>query len=188
MVTRFKNLIPATLITRSVSEILKFRKSFKNIILKPLYGNGGKDVFFLKSNDPNFSVLLDKFLLESKEPIIIQEFLSNVKRGDKRILLLDGVPVGALNRFPQKGEIRSNLHIGGIAKKTNLNKKDFDICSAIGPYLKEKGLLFAGIDVIDGKLTEINVTSPTCIQEIDKLNKTNISRLIWDSIKNKKSR
>ncbi len=183
MVTRFNKLVPNTLITRSTYEISKFRKEYKQIIIKPLYGNGGSDVFYIKNKDPNFSVILEKMFSSFLEPLIVQEYLPKVTKGDKRILLVNGKPVGAINRIPRNNEIRSNLHIGGLAKKSTLTKNDIYICEEIGPYLKEKGLLFAGIDIIDNKLTEINVTSPTCIQEIDKYNNSNISSLIWDEIK-----
>lgn len=183
MVTRFNKLVPNTLITRNTYEISKFRKEYKQIIIKPLYGNGGSDVFYIKNKDPNFSVILEKMFSSFLEPLIVQEYLPKVTKGDKRILLVNGKPVGAINRIPRNNEIRSNLHIGGLAKKSTLTKNDIYICEEIGPYLKEKGLLFAGIDIIDNKLTEINVTSPTCIQEIDKYNNSNISSLIWDEIK-----
>ena len=181
-VTRFPYLMPNTIITRNTSDIYSFLDQHKEIIIKPLYGNGGTGIFYFKEKSINFETLLEALLDGSKEPIIIQEFLPNVTLGDKRIILFDGKPVGAVNRVPKSGEIRSNIHVGGTAKKTTLNKQDMKICETIGPELKNRGLFFAGIDVINGKLTEINVTSPTCIQEIEKFNGTNISKIFWDNI------
>ncbi len=185
MVTQFNDITPSTLITRSLSEINKFQNGHEKVIMKPLYGNGGKDIFLLNKSDPNCNVLIESMLENIKEPMIFQEYLPNVSKGDKRILLIDGNPVGAINRLPQKGEIRSNLHIGGIAEKYNLSDKDIEICEIVGPHLKKLGLLFSGIDVIGDKITEINVTSPTCIQEIDAYNKTNIAEKLWNAIEEK---
>ena len=184
-VTRFPNLMPTTLITRNITDIYNFLADHKEIIIKPLYGNGGAGIFYFKDKSTNFDTLLEVLLGGSLEPIIIQEFLPNVAMGDKRIILLDGKPVGAVNRIPKSGEIRSNIHVGGKAVKTDITKQDMEICEVIGPELKARGLLFAGIDVINGKLTEINVTSPTCIQEIDKFNNTNISKNFWDIVESK---
>ena len=177
----FYHLMPPTIISREYKKIIDFIKKHKNIVFKPLFGNGGKDVYFLNEKDPNLNIIIENMLL-NREHAIAQKFIKKVSLGDKRILLLNGKPVGAVNRIPNKNEIRANLHIGGIAKKTSLSKRDFFICNEISKKLKEKGLFFSGIDIIDGYLTEINVTSPTCIREIDKLNKTNISKLFWNEV------
>ena len=179
-VTEFSNFMPETLITRETSEIIKFKKKNKNIIIKPLYGNGGEGVFFIKDKDSNFNVIVENFLNLNKEQFIIQSYIPEVKKGDKRIILIDGEVVGAINRLPAKNENRSNMHVGGKPIKTSLNKNDKLICRTISPYLKSKGLFFVGIDVIGNYLTEINVTSPTGIREINLLNKTNIEKIFWD--------
>ena len=181
LVTNFYDLMPPTIISRNEIEIQNFLKVHKECIIKPLYGNGGKDVFFSFINDPNLSVILEKFL-EQEEHFIIQKFIKGVSKGDKRILLINGEPVGAINRIPNKSEIRANLHIGGSAKKTTLSKKDLKICRKIKKTLQEKELFFAGIDIIDSYLTEINVTSPTCIREIDYFNRDNIASKFWKSV------
>ena len=175
----FFNLMPPTLISRQKSNIIKFVKKFKKVVIKPIYGNGGSNVFYLNEKDPNLNIIIDTLISET-EHIIVQKFIKNVKKGDKRILLINGLPVGAVNRIPVNNEIRANLHIGGRAKKTNLTKREKFICNQIKSKLREKGLFFTGIDVIDGYLTEINVTSPTCIREIDALNKVNISYIYWE--------
>ena len=175
----FFNLMPPTLISRQKSNIIKFVKKFKKVVIKPIYGNGGSNVFYLNEKDPNLNIIIDSLISET-EHIIVQKFIKNVKKGDKRILLINGLPVGAVNRIPVNNEIRANLHIGGRAKKTNLTKREKFICNQIKSKLREKGLFFTGIDVIDGYLTEINVTSPTCIREIDTLNKVNISYIYWE--------
>ena len=175
----FFNLMPPTLISRHKSNIIKFVKKFKKVVIKPIYGNGGSNVFYLNEKDPNLNIIIDSLISET-EHIIVQKFIKNVKKGDKRILLINGLPVGAVNRIPVNNEIRANLHIGGRAKKTNLTKREKFICNQIKSKLREKGLFFTGIDVIDGYLTEINVTSPTCIREIDSLNKVNISYIYWE--------
>ena len=175
----FFNLMPPTLISKQKSNIIKFVKKFKKVVIKPIYGNGGSNVFYLNEKDPNLNIIIDSLILET-EHVIVQKFIKNVKKGDKRILLINGLPVGAVNRVPVNNEIRANLHIGGRAKKTNLTKREKFICNQIKSKLREKGLFFTGIDVIDGYLTEINVTSPTCIREIDTLNKVNISSIYWE--------
>ena len=175
----FFKLMPPTLISKQKSQLIKFVKKFKKVVIKPIYGNGGSNVFYLNEKDPNFNIIIDNLISET-EHIIVQKFIKNVKRGDKRILLINGLPVGAVNRVPVKNEIRANLHIGGRAKKTNLTKREKFICKQIKSKLREKGLFFTGIDIIDGYLTEINVTSPTCIREIDNLNKVNISYIYWE--------
>ena len=181
-VTEFSKFMPETLITRERSEIIKFKKKNKKIIIKPLYGNGGEGVFYIKDNDSNFNVILEHFLKLSDEQFIIQNYIPEVKKGDKRIILIDGEVVGAINRIPAKNENRSNMHVGGKPTETSLNKNDKLICEAISPYLKSKGLFFVGIDVIGKYLTEINVTSPTGIREINRLNNTKIERIFWDKV------
>ena len=181
-VTEFSQFMPETLITREVNEIIKFKKKNKKIIIKPLYGNGGEGVFYIKDNDSNFNVILEHFLKLSDEQFIIQNYIPEVKKGDKRIILIDGEVVGAINRIPAKNENRSNMHVGGKPIQTSLNKNDKVICETISPYLKSKGLFFVGIDVIGKYLTEINVTSPTGIREINRLNNTKIERIFWDKV------
>ncbi len=179
-VTEFSKFMPETLITRETNEIIKFKNKNKNIIIKPLYGNGGEGVFYIKDNDSNFNVIIENFLSSNEEQFIIQSYIPEVKKGDKRIILIDGEVVGAINRIPAKNENRSNMHVGGKPIKTSLNKSDKLICKTISPHLKAKGLFFVGIDVIGDYLTEINVTSPTGIREINRLNKTNIEKIFWD--------
>ena len=179
-VTEFSKFMPDTLITRETDEIIKFKNKNKNIIIKPLYGNGGEGVFYVKDNDSNFNVIIENFLNSNEEQFIVQSYIPEVKKGDKRIILIDGEVVGAINRIPAKNENRSNMHVGGKPIKTSLNKNDKLICDTISPHLKAKGLFFVGIDVIGNYLTEINVTSPTGIREINKLNKTNIEKNFWD--------
>ena len=179
-VTEFSKFMPETLITRETNEIIKFKNKNKNIIIKPLYGNGGEGVFYIKDNDSNFNVIIENFLNSNEEQFIIQSYIPEVKKGDKRIILIDGEVVGAINRIPAKNENRSNMHVGGKPIKTSLNKNDKLICDTISPHLKAKGLFFVGIDVIGNYLTEINVTSPTGIREINRLNKTNIEKIFWD--------
>ena len=175
----FFKLMPPTLISKQKTNIIKFVKKFKKVVIKPIYGNGGSNVFYLNEKDPNLNIIIDSLISET-EHVIVQKFIKNVKKGDKRILLINGLPVGAVNRVPVNNEIRANLHIGGKAKKTKLTKREKFICNQIKSKLREKGLFFTGIDVIDGYLTEINVTSPTCIREIDTLNKVNISYIYWE--------
>ncbi len=179
-VTEFSKFMPETLITRETNEIIKFKNKNKNIIIKPLYGNGGEGVFYIKDNDSNFNVIIESFLNSNEEQFIIQSYIPEVKKGDKRIILINGEVVGAINRIPAKNENRSNMHVGGKPIKTSLNKHDKLICETISPHLKAKGLFFVGIDVIGNYLTEINVTSPTGIREINRLNKTNIEKIFWD--------
>jgi len=179
-VTEFSKFMPDTLITRETDEIIKFKNKNKNIIIKPLYGNGGEGVFYVKDNDSNFNVIIENFLNSNEEQFIVQSYIPEVKKGDKRIILIDGEVVGAINRIPAKNENRSNMHVGGKPIKTSLNKNDKLICETISPHLKAKGLFFVGIDVIGNYLTEINVTSPTGIREINRLNKTNIEKIFWD--------
>ena len=184
-VTHFENVMPPTLITSDEEEIFGFRKEFKDIIVKPLFGNGGAGVFHIKPDDENLSSLIELHKTFYREPLMIQEYVPAVRQGDKRIILIDGKPVGAVNRVPAKGEARSNMHVGGKPMKCKLTGRDREICEIIGPSLKEKGLLFVGIDVIGNYLTEINVTSPTGIQELSRFEDTNIASLIWDAIEKK---
>ena len=181
LVTDFHEIMPPTLISRNKKKIRGFFNIHKKCIFKPLYGNGGKDIFLSSVDDPNYSVIVEKFL-EEKEHFIVQKFIKGVAKGDKRILLIDGIPVGAINRMPKKKEIRANLHIGGNAKKTNLTKRDLEICEKIKNTLQKKGLFFAGIDIIDNYLTEINVTSPTCIREINHFNKDDLAEKFWKGV------
>ena len=184
-VTHFENVMPPTLITSDEEEIFGFRKEFKDIIVKPLFGNGGAGVFHIKPDDENLSSLIELHKTFYREPLMIQEYVPAVRQGDKRIILIDGRPVGAVNRVPAKGEARSNMHVGGKPMKCELTGRDREICEIIGPSLKEKGLLFVGIDVIGNYLTDINVTSPTGIQELSRFEDTNIASLIWDAIEKK---
>lgn len=179
-VTEFPDLTPPTLITRDVGRIREFRAANGDIIIKPLYGNGGSGVFRLAADDPTFNALTEMFLGASPEPMIAQKYLPAVRKGDKRIILLDGEAVGALNRVPAAGETRSNLHVGGKAESVAMTARDQEICDRIGPALSERGLILVGIDVIGDYLTEINVTSPTGVQEIRRFGGPDISALFWD--------
>ena len=181
-VTRFKGVMPPTLITRNQTEITAFREEHRDIILKPLFGNGGAGVFHLREDDENLNALLEMFLESSRDPIIAQRYLPEVRAGDKRIILVEGEAVGAINRIPAAGESRANMHVGGRAVKSSLTSREAEICEIIGPALMERGLTFVGIDVIGGYLTEINVTSPTGIQEIERFDGVRITALIWDAI------
>ncbi len=181
-VTEFPELMPPTLITRDKQSVLEFRQEHKDIIIKPLYGNGGQGVFRIREGDENLNALIEVYEEIYREPIIAQAYLPEIRQGDKRIVLVDGTPVGAINRVPSEGEARSNLHVGGRAEKVDLTARDREICERIGPSLKDRGLIFVGIDVIGDCLTEINVTSPTGIQEMSRFNETNIPGLIWDAI------
>jgi glutathione synthase len=184
--TRFEGLLPPTLITRDADEIRAFRAEFKDIIVKPLYGNGGSGVFRIREGDENLASLLEMFGAINREPVIVQKYLADVRKGDKRIILVDGKAVGAINRVPAEGEARSNMHVGGKAEKSMLTKREQEICEAIGPELRKRGLIFVGIDVIGDYLTEINVTSPTGIQEIDRFDGANLAGFVWDAIEEKR--
>jgi glutathione synthase len=184
-VTHFPELMPPTLIASSKKEVVAFRQEHKDIIVKPLFGNGGAGVFHIGPEDENLSSLLEMFTQFYREPVIAQKYLSAVRQGDKRIILVDGEPVGAIDRIPPPGEARSNMHAGGKPVAAKLNERDKEICAAIGPTLKARGLIFVGIDVIGGYLTEINVTSPTGIQEIDRYDGGNLSALVWDAIESR---
>ena len=182
LMLKFPKLIPPTLITKSKDEVNKFMNQYNQCVVKPLYGNGGEDIFFLNKKDKNYNQILEAFLKKNNEPFIIQKFLPEIKKGDKRIILIDGNPVGAVKRMPKGNEIRSNIHVGGQCVKTGLSKRDLQICESIKKELINNGLFFAGIDVIGNFLTEINVTSPTCIQEIKQLYKIDIAKIIWDKL------
>jgi glutathione synthase len=181
-VTEFSELMPPTLITRDRAEINAFRAEHGDIVMKPLYGNGGAAVFRLEKNDLNYGSLYDLFAATFREPWVVQKFLPGVRQGDKRIILVDGEFAGAVNRVPAADDLRSNMVRGGAAVATDLTPREREICERLGPALRERGLLFSGIDVIDGWLTEINVTSPTGIRAIKNLGGPDIAALIWDKI------
>ncbi len=178
----FPQLMPPTLISRDPQAISAFRARHNDIILKPLYGNGGAGVFRVKPDDGNYGSLLEMFFERSREPIMAQAFLPAVREGDKRVILIDGEAVGGINRRPKAGETRSNLHVGGTAEPTQLTEADKAICAAIGPELKRRGLVLVGIDVIGGKLTEVNVTSPTGVQEMKRFSGVDAASLFWDAV------
>jgi glutathione synthase len=182
LVLNYPHLTPPTMIARDLATIRAFRARHGDIILKPLYGNGGAGVFRLDPNDRNLASLHELFTGMSREPLIVQKFLPDVAKGDKRIILVDGEPIGAINRVPQAGETRSNMHAGGRPEKIGLTARDLEICAAIGPDLKAKGQIFVGIDVIGDWLTEINVTSPTGLQELERFDGTNGAARIWEVI------
>ncbi len=181
-VTEFTELTPPTLITRDRREIVGFREEYGDIIIKPLYGNGGAGVFRIAGGDENLASLLEIFEDVYREPFVVQQYLPAVRQGDKRIILVEGEPVGIINRVPAAGEARSNMHVGGRAEAAEMTARDRDICAAIGPTLRERGLIFVGIDVIGEYLTEINVTSPTGIREVKRFGGADIAALIWDAI------
>ncbi|MFN4309806.1 MAG: glutathione synthase [Ferrovibrio sp.] len=181
-VTHFDGVMPPTLISSDMEAIKSFRAEHGDIILKPLFGNGGAGVFRLRPDDENLGSLLEMFTKLSREPVIVQRYLPEVRQGDKRIILIDGRPAGAVNRVPAKGEARSNMHVGGRPEKSTLTDRDREICDIIGPHLKREGLIFVGIDVIGGYLTEINVTSPTGIQQINRFDGVRLEAEIWDAI------
>jgi glutathione synthase len=185
-VTHFDGLMPPTLITSSAEAVRDFRTEHKDIIVKPLYGNGGSGVFHITPGDENLNALLEMFTQMFREPVIVQKYLPEVRQGDKRIILVDGNPVGAINRVPAAGESRSNMHAGGTPLASTLTRREHDICEAIGPALRERGLIFVGIDVIGDYLTEINVTSPTGIQEINRFDGVKIEADIWDAIERRR--
>jgi glutathione synthase len=182
LVTEFPDLMPPTLISRNRAEIEAFRLEHGDLVMKPLYGNGGAGVFKVGKTDENFNGFIDLFLGLGREPWMIQRFLPKVTEGDKRIILVDGVAMGAINRVPAPGDIRSNLVRGGAAFATDLSTREQEICARIGPTLKARGLIFVGIDVIDGNLTEINVTSPTGLRAIQRLGGPDLAHAIWDAI------
>ena len=185
LVLDFPDLTPPTTIARDLDTLKAFRDRHGDMILKPLYGNGGAGVFKLLSGDNNLTSLHELFTGFSREPLIAQKFLPDVSKGDKRVILVDGEPVGAINRVPAKGETRSNMHVGGRPEKVELSDRDREICARIGPLLREKGQVFVGIDVIGNWLTEINVTSPTGIQELERFDGINVAEKIWEAIEAK---
>ncbi len=186
LVTEFPDLMPPTLITRDKAEIDAFRREHGDVVMKPLYGNGGAAVFKVSTKDPNFGSLYDLFSVTFREPWVIQRFLPKVVDGDKRIILVDGVALGAVNRVPTGDDIRSNMVRGGAAETTELSDREREICERIGPMLRDLGLIFVGIDVIDGHLTEINVTSPTGLRAIKRLGGPDLAAAIWDAIESKR--
>jgi glutathione synthase len=187
LVTTFPGLMPPTLITWDTEEIRSFRREHQDIIVKPLFGNGGAGVFRIKPDDENLASLLEMHFARSREPLMIQRYEPAVRQGDKRIILVDGEPLGAINRVPAAGESRSNMHVGGRPEATKLTPRERDICAAIGPTLKRQGLIFVGIDVIGDYLTEINVTSPTGLQEIARFDGVHLEQAIWDVIEQKRA-
>ena len=187
LIMEFLDLIPPTMIARSLDAIRAFRAEHGDIIIKPLYGNGGAGIFKLTSGDANLAALYELFVGINREPLMVQKFLPDVTAGDKRVILVDGEAVGAINRVPQAGETRSNMHVGGRPEKVAMTDRDREICARLGPTLREKGLIFTGIDVIGNWLTEINVTSPTGIQELERFDGTNSAALIWDAIEARRS-
>ncbi|MCC5965855.1 MAG: glutathione synthase [Natronohydrobacter sp.] len=186
LVLQFPDLTPPTMIARDLTTIRAFKAEHGDVILKPLYGNGGAGVFRLDPNDRNLASLHELFTGINREPLIVQKFLPAVSKGDKRIILVDGEAIGAINRVPAAGETRSNMHVGGRPEPVKLTERDREICAAIGPLLREKGQIFVGIDVIGDYLTEINVTSPTGLQELERFDGTNGAALIWEAIEAKR--
>ncbi len=184
-VTHFDGVMPPTLITSDPDEIKEFRNEHLDIIIKPLYGNGGAGVFHLPPSDENMAALVEMFTENFREPMIVQRYVPEVREGDKRIILIDGKVAGAINRVPAKGEARSNMHVGGRPEKSTLTEREEEICEAIGPVLEERGLIFVGIDVIGEYLTEINVTSPTGLQEVNRFDDVCLEAQIWDAIEKK---
>jgi len=187
LVTHFPDLMPPTLVTWDAQAIRDFRAQHHDIIVKPLFGNGGAGVFRIRPDDENLGALLEMHFARSREPLMIQRYEAAVRQGDKRIILVDGVPAGAINRVPAQGEARSNMHVGGRAERVALTPRDQEICDRIGPMLRAQGLIFVGIDVIGDFLTEINVTSPTGLQEIARFDGVNLAGQIWDRIESRRA-
>ena len=187
LILRFPELIPPTMIARDLADLRAFKAEHGDIIIKPLYGNGGAGVFRLGPDDRNLASLHELFAGINREPLMAQKFVPDVSNGDKRVILVNGEPVGAINRVPQAGETRSNMHVGGRPEKIGLSERDLEICAAIGPVLRERGQVFVGIDVIGRYLTEINVTSPTGIQELERFDGTNTAARIWEVIEAKRA-
>jgi glutathione synthase len=184
----FLDLMPPTLVTRSLADVAAFRDEHQDIIIKPLYGNGGSSVFRVAQGDTNLNSLVELFQTVFREPFMVQQYRPEVRGGDKRVILVDGEVVGAINRVPAADETRSNMHVGGVATATELTERDREICARLGPELKRRGLLFTGIDVIGPYLTEINVTSPTGIRQVKAFGGPDIAVLIWDAIERKVKR
>ena len=183
----FQDLMPPTLVSRSIADIHAFRARYRDIVIKPLYGNGGAAVFRIRPDDSNLNALMEFFHLWSREPVMVQQYRPEVRSGDKRIILVDGEVAGAINRVPAEGETRSNMHVGGQPKPTELTPRDLEICARLGPHLKRRGLIFVGIDVIGPYLTEINVTSPTGIRQVKAFGGADIAALIWDAIERQRT-
>ena len=186
-VMEFPELMPDTMITHDPAEVRRFREKHGDIIVKPLFGNGGAGVFHLRPDDSNVNSLLELFAERSREPLMIQQYVPAVRLGDKRIILIDGEPLGAINRVPAAGESRSNMHVGGRPEQVALTPRDREICARIGPELKKRGMIFVGIDVIGDYLTEINVTSPTGLQEVARFDGVHLEKAIWDAIERKRA-
>jgi len=186
LVTQFPDLMPETLITKDLAQVHAFRREFGDIIVKPLYGNGGAGVFHLTPQDDNLTSLVEMFDAHYREAFIVQRYLPQVREGDKRIILIDGKPVGAINRVPQQGNARSNMHVGGRAEKTDLTAREKEICSRLEPILRKYGFILVGIDVIGGFITEINVTSPTGLREVKRFGGVDIASLFWNCVEHKK--
>lgn len=186
-VTHFPELMPETLVTADRRRIARFREKHGDIIVKPLFGNGGAGVFHLRPDDSNLNALVEMFTERSREPLVVQKYVPEVRKGDKRIILVDGIALGAINRVPAAGESRSNMHVGGKAEKTELTPREREICERIGPELRARGLIFVGIDVIGQYLTEINVTSPTGLQEVARFDGVDLAEAIWDAIEAKRA-
>tara|TARA_B110001454_G_scaffold197024_1_gene200237 strand:- start:823 stop:1758 length:936 start_codon:yes stop_codon:yes gene_type:complete len=182
LILKFPKIIPPTLISRSMEQIIDFTNRFSKAVIKPLYGNGGESIFLLDKNDKNFNQIIENFFKKNSEPFMIQKYIPEIKYGDKRVILVNGNPIAAVKRVPRKNDIRSNIHVGGSVVKTKLSKNDLMICNSIKSELLDNKLFFVGIDIIGNFLIEINVTSPTCIQEIKKLNKIDIAKIIWDKL------
>ena len=182
LVLDFPDLSPPTLVARSLAELRAFKDAHGDVILKPLYGNGGAGVFRLPEADRNLAALHELFAGINREPLIAQAYLPAVSQGDKRVILIEGEPVGAINRVPQAGETRSNMHVGGVPEPIRLDARDREICARIGPVLRERGLIFVGIDVIGGMLTEINVTSPTGMQELERFDGIDVAGRFWEAV------
>ena len=184
-VTHFVDIMPPTLITSNIDEIKAFRSEYGDIIVKPLYGNGGAGVFHISPESDNLNALIELFSEFYREPIVVQRYVPDVRAGDKRIILINGIAAGAVNRVPAEGEARSNMHVGGRPEAIKMSARDLEICEAIGPALEQHGLIFAGIDVIGDYLTEINVTSPTGLQEVNRFDGTALEADIWDAIESR---
>ena len=180
--TEFPGIMPPTLITRSLDAMRSFRVEHRDIIVKPLYGNGGAGVFHISPGDENLASLHEMFTSVSREPLMVQSYLSEVRQGDRRIILIDGEPAGVINRVPPRGEARSNMHVGGRPERATMTPRDLEICRIIGPELVRRGMILVGIDVIGDWLTEINVTSPTGIQEINRFDGSRLESSVWDAI------
>jgi len=178
----FQDLMPPTLVTRNIEDVRSFRERYRDIILKPLYGNGGASVFRISEGDTNLNSLVELFQTVFREPFMVQQYRPEIREGDKRVILIDGEAVGAINRVPAPDETRSNMHVGGQARPTELTERDLEICERLKPELKRRGLIFTGIDVIGPYLTEINVTSPTGIRQIEEFGGPNVAALFWDAV------